>query len=115
MILADEGLNYKLIVELRSAGYEVEWIRDFGAGMKDIDIIEIARKNKQIIITEDKDFGEWVFSHQITGLTVIFLRYDKEDYPVIISFLKDTLKTGEFVNTDQFITINKNKIRRRSI
>jgi predicted nuclease of predicted toxin-antitoxin system len=83
--------------------------------MKDIDIIEIARKNKQIIITEDKDFGEWVFSHQITGLTVIFLRYDKEDYPVIISFLKDTLKTGEFVNTDQFITINKNKIRRRSI
>jgi hypothetical protein len=31
MILADEGLNYRLIVKLRMAGYEVEWIRDIQA------------------------------------------------------------------------------------
>ncbi len=25
--------------------------------------------------TEDKDFGEWVYAHHISGISVIFLRY----------------------------------------
>jgi predicted nuclease of predicted toxin-antitoxin system len=83
--------------------------------MKDEAIIELARQNKQILITEDKDFGEWIFAHQIKALTIIFLRYDKEDYPLIMSFLTATLKTIELAETNEFITINKNKIRRRKI
>jgi predicted nuclease of predicted toxin-antitoxin system len=39
----------------------VEWIRDIQAGMQDESVIELARNNKQILITEDKDFGEWNF------------------------------------------------------
>lgn len=115
MILADEGLNYNLIAALRQSGYQVEWIRDVQTGMKDDAIIELARNNKQIIITEDKDFGEWVFAHRIIGLTIILLRYDKEDYPLILSFLKETLKNIEQAEAREFITINKNKIRRRNI
>lgn len=83
--------------------------------MKDEDIISLARQNSQILITEDKDFGEWIFAHQLSGLTIIFLRYDKEDYTRIISFLKTELKTIDSGENNEFITIYKSKVRRRRI
>ena len=115
MILADEGLNGNLVRALREDGYQIVWIKETNAGMDDEDIIALARQNSQILITEDKDFGEWIFSHQLSGLTIIFLRYDKEDYKTILSFLKSALKTIEAGGKNEFITINKNKIRRRRI
>ena len=115
MILADEGLNGNLVRALREDGYEIVWIKEKNAGMDDEDIITLARQNSQILITEDKDFGEWIFAHQLSGLTIIFLRYDKEDYNTILSFLRSALKTIESGGKNEFITINKNKVRRRSI
>ena len=115
MILADEGLNGNLVRSLRSDGCKVVWIKELNAGMADKDIITLAQQNNQVVITEDKDFGEWVFSHQLTGLTIIFLRYDKEDYDAILSFLRMTLKTIEVEKANEFITINKKKVRRRKV
>jgi predicted nuclease of predicted toxin-antitoxin system len=115
MILADEGLNFNLIKALRSEGYSVEWIQDVQVGMADREVIAFAKDKGSILITEDKDFGEWVFAHHISGLTIIFLRYDKEDYMTILSFLKLTLKTIELGVKKEFITINKNKVRRRQL
>ncbi len=83
--------------------------------MDDEDIIALAKQNSQVLITEDKDFGEWIFAHQLSGLTIIFLRYEKEDYDIILSFLRSALKTIEADEKNEFITINKNKIRRRRI
>lgn len=115
MILADEGLNGNFIEALRKEGYNINWVKETNSGMNDEDIISLAKINNQVLITEDKDFGEWVFSHQLTGLTIIFLRYDKDDFDLILSFLKKALKTIEINKRNEFITINKNKIRRRSI
>lgn len=113
MILADEGLNGNLVKALRADGYEVVWVRELNSGMADRDIVALARQNSQVIITEDKDFGEWVFAHQLTATTIVFLRYDKEDYNAILSFLRSTLKTLEIEKPSEFITINRNKVRRR--
>lgn len=44
-------------------------------GGADESIIELSRNPPRIILTEDKDFGEWVFAHNISGISVIFLRY----------------------------------------
>jgi len=115
MVLADEGLNGNLVRGLREEGHQVEWIKETNIGMDDEDIIALARQNSQVLITEDKDFGEWIFAHQLSGLTIIFLRYDKEDYDTILSFLKSALNTIETKGKNEFITINKNKVRRRRI
>lgn len=115
MILADEGLNGNLVRELRIEGYEIVWVKESMSGMSDEDIIAMAKLGKQVLITEDKDFGEWIFAHHISRLTIIFLRYDKEDYNTILSFLKSALKTIEAGKKHEFITINKNKVRRRVI
>ncbi len=115
MILADEGLNGNLVKALRSSGFDVLWVKETMAGMRDEDIIALAKDSKRVLITEDKDFGEWIFSHHISGLTVVFLRYDKEDYDTVLSFLKSVLKAIDADGHSEFITINKNKIRRRLI
>ena len=75
MILADEGLNGNIVKELRKLGIEVDWILEVSPGIKDEQVIKRAKEHKKILITEDKDFGEWVFAHKIKGLSIIFLRY----------------------------------------
>ncbi len=54
MILADEGLNGNLVKALRADGYQISWIKELNAGIRDREIIGLARQNNQVIITEDK-------------------------------------------------------------
>ncbi|MEL7120830.1 MAG: DUF5615 family PIN-like protein [Bacteroidota bacterium] len=121
MILADEGLNGNIVSLLRENQLDVDWVLEIEAGLSDEAVIELAKKNNKILITEDKDFGEWVFAHKISGLTIIFLRYEKIDFELIIDFLidllNDILKSTNIQESPkyEFITINKNKIRRREI
>lgn len=83
--------------------------------MADEDIIKLAITDNKILITEDKDFGEWIFSHHLSGLTIIFLRYNKSDFELILNYLIRVLKSCMNSPQKEFITINKNKVRRRSI
>lgn len=115
MIVADECLNGKLIAALEQAGYELMAIGRTASGIDDLRVLQTAEKLNAILITEDSDFGEWVFAHHLTHVTIVFLRYDKEDYPVILDFLLGSLKEIEKTEDRQFITINKNKIRFRKI
>jgi len=118
VILADEGLNGNIVRELRKNSFEVDWILELSPGIPDEAVIEYAKHNQKILITEDKDFGEWVFAHKLDGLTIIFLRYEKEDYKQITVFLNKLileLIRENVEKTHQFITINKNKVRRRKL
>lgn len=118
LILADEGLNGNIVRELRDNGFEVDWIMEIEPGLSDEEVIELAKERQRTLITEDKDFGEWVFAHQIEGVTIVFLRYEKEDYPQVLQFLIETLKELDKqlpAIENEFITINKNKVRRRKI
>lgn len=118
MILADEGLNGDFVLQLRANNFDVEWILELNPGISDEAVIKFAKKDKRILITEDKDFGEWVFAHKIRGLSIIFLRYEKQDFEQISKFLNQIV--GEYVNKKEdknyhFITINKNKVRSRKL
>ncbi|MEM1217448.1 MAG: DUF5615 family PIN-like protein [Bacteroidota bacterium] len=57
MILADEGLNGKIVFFLREQGFELNWLAETSAGISDSEVLELAKKEQRILITEDKDFG----------------------------------------------------------
>ncbi len=118
-ILADEGFNGILVSELRESGYEIAWIAEISPGILDQEVISHAQSNNQILLTEDKDFGEWVFAHQIKGLTIIFIRYKFVELTDILTNIKLVLQNIEsnltVDATFEFITITHNKIRRRKI
>jgi predicted nuclease of predicted toxin-antitoxin system len=63
MILADENIHGFIIKTLRTAGFEVASVREHASGIRDEKVIELAIENNYLLLTEDKDFGEWVFAH----------------------------------------------------
>jgi predicted nuclease of predicted toxin-antitoxin system len=115
MLILDENIEQRLIDDLHKVGYEKFSIRQFRAGITDIEVIEIAKEKHGIIITEDKDFGELFFSHQVKGCSTVFLRYSKDEYPRVlenlIKVLDDILNSGEMV----FVTVTPTKIRIRKL
>jgi predicted nuclease of predicted toxin-antitoxin system len=118
LILADEGFNGHFVRALREQDFQVDWVLEVSPGIDDEEVIELAKGQGRTLLTEDKDFGEWVFAHQVSGLSIVFVRYSKEDYPIILESLITILtELNEKIDSqsNEFITINKNKIRRRLI
>lgn len=114
MILTDENIHYFIIKALREAGFTVNSIDEDLKGIKDEEVIKKAIENNYWLLTEDKDFGEWVFSHHVKNLNVIFLRYRFYDYQQIALTLVHFLKTKQ-IKKPAFITLTIKKIRIRQL
>jgi len=78
-------------------------------------VIETVKSKNGLLITEDKDFGELIFSHGIRDCSIIFFRYDKQDSEQIKKNILISLSTYYQKKEHCFITITKNKIRVRKI
>jgi predicted nuclease of predicted toxin-antitoxin system len=115
VIIADECLDAGITTIIRNAGYEVLSIQERYSGFADIDILDLVKTYRGTLITEDKDFGELVFAYGYKDVSVIFLRYDKEDFSDIVSKVLYVLKGMKKEPTHKFVTITKHKIRVREI
>lgn len=62
-LIADENIDERMIARLRSEGIGVLLIAENHRGIADSQVIELAQREKSIILTRDSDFGEWVFAH----------------------------------------------------
>lgn len=56
-IVADENCDRILVAELRSAGFDVVWVREFAPGISDDKIFEIAVSDCRVLLTSDQGFG----------------------------------------------------------
>ena len=60
--LFDQSADFRLIPHLRQLGHDVQVVsRNYPPGLPDEDILEIARKEKRILVVADRDFGELIF------------------------------------------------------
>ncbi len=115
MILADENIPFNIIQALRQRGIDVYSIYENDRGITDEAIIKISKNPPRLILTEDKDFGEWVFAHGIKSISVIFLRYLYSEEAEITEILGDLMekKGGELFG--MFITVTTDKVRYRTV
>jgi predicted nuclease of predicted toxin-antitoxin system len=117
MILVDENIDDHITEAIRSINVDVYSVAKHTPGIKDEEIIELSRISPRIILTEDKDFGEWVFSHRVKGVSVILLRYKLRykfsDTKRMIEVLLDLLnkKIPDLIGKFTVVTINKIRIR----
>jgi predicted nuclease of predicted toxin-antitoxin system len=114
MILADENIHSHIIQVLREAEFEVISVRESFPSIKDEQVIQLALKHDYLLLTEDKDFGEWVFAHHIEGLNVLFLRYAHHEFQEIAHTLVYLLKT-QSPQRPFFATVTTKKIRIRQL
>lgn len=113
MIIADENIDHRIISSIRNFGIDVYSIYENNRGVRDEDIISFSKNPPKIILTEDKDFGEWVFAHQVNDISVIFLRYHFQDTELIIKTLEKLLHNNINQLFGKFTTVTIHKIRSR--
>ncbi|HOY97456.1 MAG TPA: DUF5615 family PIN-like protein [Catalimonadaceae bacterium] len=77
--LADEGIDKKLVIELRSLGFDVEYVAESKFGTQDKVLLQYAWENNRVVLTKDKDFGELVFKSRIPTKGVILLRMEDKN------------------------------------
>src|SRR5579871_1342408 len=106
-ILADENLPYPVIVALRLAGHDVEWVFEDARGKTDIDILAYARTANRYLLTFDLDFGALIFRDRAPSPPcVILLRFEPdiawdELAPLLVALLGAAAGwTGMFVVID---------------
>ena len=73
--LADESCDFAVVRSLRSAGYDVAVVTESFPSAPDIEVLRVAVEEDRILITEDSDFGEWVFAHREKMKGVVFIRF----------------------------------------
>lgn len=73
--LADESCDFAAVHALRAAGHGVVAVSEVARGAVDSVVIELARSERRVLVTEDKDFGQLVFAAARQSSGVVLLRW----------------------------------------
>lgn len=73
--MADESCDFAVVRALRSAGYDVVSVAESFPLALDMKVLKISVEQKRVLLTEDKDFGEWVFAHREAMAGVVLIRF----------------------------------------
>lgn len=114
-LLADEDVDFRIVTVLRDCGYEIISVLKAHQGISDEEVIGLAKRYNAILLTEDSDFGHWVFARKEKEISVIFLRYDSKDYSRIANSLLKMLSDHGTSLYGKFVVITVNKVRIRDI
>lgn len=109
--LIDECTGKRLSVLLKNAGYDVIFVGDWKPSASDEEVLQKAKDDGRILITDDKDFGELIFRLKKPSSGVILIRTLTTNPVIRMHFLEILLKSTD-VN-EKFIVLKENAIRIR--
>lgn len=109
--LADVNIERRIVLHLRSAGYDVLWIPEYDCRMTDTALLDRAVQEQRIVITNDKDFGNLIFLQRKAAVGVILFRIDDQNVRVKITILKNMLLRYQDKFVGHFVTIARKRIR----
>lgn len=115
LLLADESVNLKIVKILRNHGIEVLAVAEMRPGISDAAVLQLSFESQALLLTEDRDFGEWVFAHKAATLGVIYLRYQVKEFIDITAALIKVLSAYHHSLYGKFVVITANKIRIREL
>lgn len=78
--LANENVPGSAVDALRQAGHDVAWVRADAPGMPDDRVLEWAMRDARVLLTFDKDFGEFAWRRGLPATCgIILLRISMPD------------------------------------
>lgn len=92
-LLLDANISVRIVAPLTQMGHDVISQHTEDPNADDEVILQHAFRDKRVVVTYDKDFGELVFKHGAGYYGVILLRTRDESYRTQLQVL------GEFLNT----------------
>jgi predicted nuclease of predicted toxin-antitoxin system len=114
-ILADECVHKDLVEALKEEGFDVSDIREVEQGADDEKVFEFAVKEKRILLTFDREFGD-IFRFDIKnsfGVVIILIAQLKKEEAIknISAFFKSEVAKN---SKGKLAIIGKKKVRIRS-
>jgi predicted nuclease of predicted toxin-antitoxin system len=117
--VVDECVGKKVVLWMKSQGYDVISIQEQFKGFPDEEVLKIALLSQRVLITSDKDFGDMIFRDKKDFFGLILLRIADDDVKLKIMtlgnlLLENTNFEGVFVlatgKTVRIIRIKNDKI-----
>ena len=96
-------------------GYDIKAVRLINPRMTDYEIIKLAAKEKRMILTMDKDFGELVYHSLMDHCGVLLLRLEDATGTEKLKTVKEILSKYYDQIKDNFCVYKNNKFRLRKI
>ncbi len=111
-LLANENVPRLVIARLRGNGHDVRWIREGQSGIADPVVLANAMAESRILLTLDKDFGEFVFRHgQSASCGIVLVRMPSNSQAEFADLLIPMLESNEAIWKGHFSVIGKNRVR----
>lgn len=89
--LVDECCAPEIAAALRRQGHDVAYVAEDFPSLKDRDVLAWAAREKRIIVTEDKDFGELTVRRELPSAGVVLIRIEGDDKALRIAKLLEAV------------------------
>lgn len=114
-LLADECCDAGLVDILRHEGHDVTFVVEAMCGASDSAVLQKAREEDRILLTEDKDFGELVYRLHRSVPGIILLRFASEERTLKRSRLLSLLEQESVRLKRAFVVLDTDKARIRPL
>jgi predicted nuclease of predicted toxin-antitoxin system len=109
--LADESCDFAVVRALRSAGYDVLAIAEAAPQMQDPDVIGLAARERRVLLTEDKDFGQLVYAELRDASGVILIRFPASERAALPSAVLEAINELQDRLTGVFAVLTPRRLR----
>lgn len=113
--LFDQSTDRRLGPMLRQHGHDVLTVSvDYPGSLPDYQVLAIARQERRILVTQDRDFGELIFRYRRAHTGVIFLRFPPMELNAKLARLLHVIDNYAD-QLRQFVVVTERRVRVRSV
>ena len=109
--LADESCDFAVVRALRSEGHDVLAVSEFQQRSIDRELMELAKADNRILLTEDKDFGWLVFVAHKKSPGVVLIRFPASVRRQLGSAVRQLVADHSLELAGSFIVLQPGSVR----
>ena len=109
--LADESCDFAIVRALRAAGHGVKAVAEVALGARDDAVLELASRERCVLLTDDKDFGQLVFAAGASTYGVILVRYPATARSLLPPVILGPINTQQERLLGAFVVVQPSRIR----
>ena len=113
--LADESLEARIVEFLRAQDHDVTFVAEMLPGLSDADVVALANREKRVLLTNDKDFGELAFRRRKARHGIVLLRFQGESLTLKTARLNQLLASRATSLPTAFTVLSDHRVRLRRL
>ncbi len=107
-LLADENVDERVVVALRSRGYDVASIRERGQhGLDDASVLATATAEGRVVVTHDSDFGTLAVHRGEPFVGIVYVRPGDLRPAVVLEVLDVVASSGVDVSLGFIVVVER--------